>query len=61
MPDVTFVPIFGIVCAQCEDMPIVGLVEKYCIRSTGLCGVCFFKDKTMIDSDLWNEVSEATE
>lgn len=61
MPEILYVPIFGIVCARCEDMPVVGLIEKHSVRSTSLCGVCFFSDKLMIDPDLWNETTEATE
>lgn len=56
-----YVPIFGAECSKCDHTVLVGLQSKIGVRSTGLCGVCFFQDRSMIDEDQWNEPREATE
>jgi hypothetical protein len=60
---VIFLPIFGIDCSRCDNQPIVGLVEDdgERVQSLGLCGVCYFHDRLMVDYDLWNEAPEGTE
>lgn len=55
-------PIFNCDCHQCDHSPCVGLRDDDgTLRSTNLCGICFFGDRTMIDWELWNIPCEGTE
>lgn len=56
-----YVPVFGSNCNKCDHSPIVGLMSKNGVHSTELCGVCFFQDRSMVDTDQWNEPREDTE
>jgi hypothetical protein len=52
-------------CARCDTSPCVVVHDPeptgQKAHFTGLCGVCFFKDRTMVDPELWNDDLEATE
>ena len=57
-----YLPIFDLECRQCDTSPVVGIQDSpESIRSTGLCGCCFFSDRLMVDWELWNDRQEATE
>lgn len=57
-----YTPIFGQECSRCDQTTCVGLAANdEGIQSTGLCGVHFFSDRTMVDWELWNEEKESTE
>jgi len=59
----TFIPIFDQECNQCGDTPCVGVrnSDNIGIRSTGVCGLHFFFDRSMIDWEVWNDPVEGTE
>jgi hypothetical protein len=64
MPPDTFTPIFGIDCKVCESTPVVGVRDPdqpTQIRASGLCGVCHFGDRMMVDYELWNDQPESTD
>lgn len=57
-----YVPIWDLECRECDSAPVVGRIDDGGnLRSTGLCGVCFFNDRYMIDWDNWNDTFETTE
>lgn len=59
---VLYEPIYDLECAECEGTPVVGFRDDFFkLRSTGRCGPCFFQDRAMADSDLWNDQQEDTE
>ena len=56
---------FSSECERCGTTPCVAVHDP---EPTGetlhqplLCGTCFFRDRSMIDPELWNEPREATE
>lgn len=50
-----FEPIYNAECLECEHSPVVGYWDdEGRLRSTRLCGPCFFSDRLMADEDLWN-------
>jgi len=55
-----FSPNFEAECHNCGASPCV-VVNGHIQPDTGLCGVCFFKNRLMIDWALWNDRSEDTE
>ena len=58
----TYVAIYQVECAVCAGSPVVGIhTPSGQIASTGLCGVHFWGDRTMLDPDEWNEEKESTE
>ena len=62
MVPAVYVPIFGQVCMTCDTEPCVGVVTDVdTIRSSCMCGVCFFGDGAAIDWDSWNDPVEDTE
>lgn len=56
-----YTPIFGQECARCDHDVCVGINGDEGVQSTGLCGVHFFADRTMVDWEEWNEGRESTE
>lgn len=56
-----YTPVWGAECKKCEHTPVVGILAKSGTHTTGLCGVCFFQDRSMIDEELWNDSKESTE
>lgn len=56
---------FSTECSRCGTTPCVTVrdPERHGtqLHDTDLCGTCFFKDRSMIDPELWNEPQEATE
>lgn len=52
-------------CEKCGTTPCVAVHDPEptgtTIHFTGLCGVCLFHDRSMVDPELWNEPKEATE
>jgi hypothetical protein len=58
---VTYVPIYNVECWECEDSPVVGILDDLAVRSTGRCGRHYFHDRSMTDPDNWNEPPETTE
>jgi hypothetical protein len=52
-------------CSRCGTSPCVVVSDPEPTgakrHDTELCGVHFFRDKTMIDPELWNDSQEATE
>ena len=60
---VMFIPIFDQECDICDSTPCVGIKdpEAQGIRSTGACGIHFFRDRAMQDWEDWNTSMESTE
>lgn len=58
-----FIPIFDLECEVCGGVPCVGIQEPEAtgVRSTGVCGVHFFRDRGMRDWEEWNAEKESTE
>jgi hypothetical protein len=55
-------PIFNLDCIECDRTPCVGLRDDSGnLQCTQLCGQCFFADRLMQDTDLWNSQSDSTE
>lgn len=56
---------FASECEKCGTTPTVVVRDPEptgeAIHEPKLCGICFFKDRSMIDPELWNEPLEATE
>ena len=54
---------YSLECSLCSTSPCVIArdPETRSCHDTELCGSCFFKDRSMIDPELWNEPLEATE
>lgn len=52
-------------CSRCGYKPCVAVHSPEgtgeSVHFTGLCGIDFFQDRSMIDPELWNEPKEATE
>lgn len=52
-------------CSRCDTKPCVAVHDPEptgtTVHFTCLCGVCFFRDRTMVDPELWNDPQEATE
>lgn len=52
-------------CDRCGTSPCVVARDFDChgtkLHDTGLCGPHFFRDRSMIDPEQWNEPMEATE
>jgi len=55
-----FKPNFENDCRICGTTPTV-VVPEHPVPETDLCGICFFQDHAMIDSELWNDQIEDTE
>lgn len=58
--DSVFTPDFEVECRDCGMTPTVTVVG-HPVPKTGLCGPHFFKDRAMVDWDLWNDQPEDTE
>lgn len=57
-----FVPILYLDCERCETGgPVVGISTETGVQCTGLCGVCFFFDRSMTDVEEWNREKDSTE
>lgn len=57
-----FVTILYRQCEVCERSPVVGVEEESgTVRSTDLCGPCFFGEALMLDPEEWNREQESTE
>lgn len=55
-------PIFQLECRECDASPVVGVQQPSgVLESTGLCGRCFFADRSMIEVSLWNSEPDSTE
>lgn len=58
-------PVYGVECWVCGTEPTVGVRDPERpngIQHTRLCGPHFFQnDRTMVDSELWNDSVEDTE
>lgn len=56
---------FSTECSKCDATPCVTVrdldIHGTQLHDTGLCGIHFFRDRSMIDPELWNEPQEATE
>lgn len=52
-------------CSNCGASPTVVVRDHeptgQAVHETHRCGTCFFKDRSMVDPELWNEPLEATE
>lgn len=61
----TYLADFAHECLRCDTRPCVAVHDPEptgtAVVYTELCGVCFFRDRLMIDPELWNEPQEATE
>jgi len=55
--DKTFHPDFEANCRVCDRTPCVVVydAESRCNSGTELCGVCFWRDRSMIDHERWND------
>jgi hypothetical protein len=57
-----YLAIYQVECAECGHSPVVGLrTPSGHIASTGLCGSHFFGDRSKLDPEDWNTLSESTE
>jgi NMD protein affecting ribosome stability and mRNA decay len=57
-----YTPIFDLECCRCGTSPVVSIGEELVgVRNTGLCGVCFFADRLMVDWSEWNQQPDSTE
>lgn len=56
---------FSCECSRCQTTPCVAVrdpdIHGTAVHDTQLCGTCFFRDRSMIDPELWNDPQEATE
>lgn len=52
-------------CSRCGTSPTVVVRDPEptgeAIHEPGLCGICFFSDRSMIDPELWNDQVEDSE
>ena len=53
-------PDFQSECRICGTSPTV-VVQGHTVPNTELCGPHFFKDRVMVDWELWNTLPEDTE
>ena len=57
-----YIAIYQVHCGVCDASPVVGLkAPSGILASTGLCGVHFFGDRSMMDPDEWNEQPTSTD
>lgn len=57
-----YVAIYQVECSICGASPVVGIhTPSGQIASVGLCGIHFFGDRSMLDPEEWNRLSESTE
>ena len=56
---------FASECSRCGTSPCVIArdhdVHGTKLHDTDLCGICFFRDRMMIDPEEWNSPQEGTE